>query len=231
MAVTKHSKHLEILEDLLHKAKEYVENFNRNFEEIVKTMLAEQKSAFDGMDEDDYDDLMDDHRPGGIVIAPEPELEKASGNRHMSTVGPGPMLSYVKKQLQNPHRQFAADVLEQTKILLSKDPFAGSEQDLSKLSIEEKLNILSNFGVHDTLRQLPTLFFGIESLEKKGSLHWFDRIETLISQCDLTRERYQTSLDEKRNFWAFMLGIVSIATFPFAVMTGYFGMNFENMAG
>jgi Mg2+ and Co2+ transporter CorA len=44
-------------------------------------------------------------------------------------------------------------------------------------------------------------------------------------------ERYQRSLDEKRNFWGFTLGLVTIATFPFAVMTGYFGMNFENMAG
>lgn len=38
------------------------------------------------------------------------------------------------------------------------------------------------------------------------------------------------SLDEKRNFWSLILGIVTIVTFPFAVMTGYFGMNFENMA-
>ena len=41
---------------------------------------------------------------------------------------------------------------------------------------------------------------------------------------------YKVCLDEKRNYWAFILSTVSIATFPFSVMTGYFGMNFENMS-
>jgi hypothetical protein len=67
--------------------------------------------------------------------------------------------------------------------------------------------------------------------DMEGTLYWQHQIEHVMVELTALQDRYQRYLDEKRNFWSFLLGIVSIATFPFAVMTGYFGMNFENMAG
>ena len=90
---------------------------------------------------------------------------------------------------------------------------------------------MKHFALDGSIRYLPELLHGTERMDKRGTLYWLNRIKVLGESNEILRERYQVCLDEKRNFWAFMLSMISIATFPFSVMTGYFGMNFENMAG
>lgn len=108
-------------------------------------------------------------------------------------------------------------------VALDKLPF-------DRLNAAEKVAVLRGFAPYNTVEMLPQLVHGIEKLEKKGSAYWAKQLTRLETLSGLQKDKYQVNLDEKRNFWGFALGIVTIVTFPFAVMTGYFGMNFENMA-
>ena len=39
----------------------------------------------------------------------------------------------------------------------------------------------------------------------------------------------QSKLDEKRNFWSFLLTVVSIVQFPIEAIVGYYGLNQDNV--
>lgn len=117
-------------------------------------------------------------------------------------------------------RKRAADVYAATASLVSTSV---------KTDIED-LNPLDHFATNGTSVLCRDLLNGIEKLEKKGSKYWLEQLIKFEEGSERLKERYQMTLDEKRNFWGFTLGLVTIVTFPFAVMTGYFGMNFENMA-
>ena len=114
--------------------------------------------------------------------------------------------------------------------LVSKDPLGVLAEEYAKMEVSEKLSVLESFAIHNSLEFWPNLLHGSQRLELKGTAYWAERLQNFGELVGRMNERYQRSLDEKRNFWGFTLGLVTIATFPFAVMTGYFGMNFENMA-
>jgi hypothetical protein len=113
--------------------------------------------------------------------------------------------------------------------------------DYQELDDTGKYDLFKEFTTRSASKQfntsinlLPYLTRGYpkkDPINKEGTRSWQAALEESREQLQALQERYQRYLDEKRNFWSFLLGLVSIATFPFAVMTGYFGMNFENMAG
>jgi Ca2+-binding EF-hand superfamily protein len=63
----------------------------------------------------------------------------------------------------------------------------------------------------------------------EGKQVWMRKIEYLRSRLGVLREEYSIKLDEKRNSWSFTLTLVTIATWPITALTGYWGMNFDNM--
>ncbi len=93
----------------------------------------------------------------------------------------------------------------------------------------QRLELIKCFAGRNSISFLPQLHLGIEKVWFKGTAYWKDRLGNLRLKYDHTVARYKVSLDEKRNYWAFVLSGVTIATFPFSVMTSYFGMNFQNM--
>lgn len=77
------------------------------------------------------------------------------------------------------------------------------------------INPLEHFGINGTVVVWRDLLSGIEELEKKGSKYWLEQLVKFEASSDRLKERYQMTLDEKRNFWGFTLGLVTIVTFPF----------------
>jgi hypothetical protein len=235
IAVTKHSKHIEKAEEMLVELREYVSTFNEVLEPMVDLYYRETcgEALDDGKDItsppfDDRTKVFHHHSYScshSHSYDPIPEMNK-DDDAHIGVAEK----SYTITSgtfLKNPTRLDGADVLRDTKDLRSTYPF--SEVRWDKADNVTKYKVLRAFAVSDTDRRIPELLHGVESLEVQGTLFWMQRLEVISERVNSLHERYNLCLDEKRNLWGFTLGIVSIATFPFSVMTGYFGMNFENM--
>lgn len=77
------------------------------------------------------------------------------------------------------------------------------------------------------IRTLPFLLDGSQLYEVKGTVFWCSQLEIYFNRLSKLSDLYAKKLDEKRNFWSFILTIVSIGQFPLGAMTGYWGMNTE----
>jgi len=89
--------------------------------------------------------------------------------------------------------------------------------------------IVSKFFGSDPYREIHKHLDGYEQLDLKGLVYWKERLRKYSLKVDGLKELIATQLDEKRNFMSFMLTIITTVLAPLAVLTGYFGMNFENM--
>lgn len=224
IAVTKHAKHIENLVGLTDEMHDYVAGFNT----AVGSLVDSFNKDFAG----------GGNLAGGLEVTCKSMDVTDTGNR---TYVVSPL---VPAQTDNNFQKDTSDLEVANKLntlkksvstlkLKSTDRFKLS---FSKLSFElatsaQKYEIVKSFASNGSITMLTVLLNGWEVIEKKGSLYWASRLHRMEEVILKLNQSYQMSLDEKRNFWAFTLGIVSIATFPFAVMTGYFGMNFENMSG
>ena len=208
VAVTKHSKHIELLKTITLEIFEYVKLFNRDFEPIAGQLKDPSPSQAFAASE-------------GLVD----RRESLAKQRKPSLMADYSMLAEV-------HVLDGLDVAQHFQGIKSKSTLEMLFSN--KLEARQKLKDVEKFTSRKEARSidlLPNLIDGMDSLDKKGTVTWQSNLEKILEVCDGLQERYQMCLDEKRNFWSFVLGIVSIATFPFAVMTGYFGMNFHNMNG
>ncbi|KAJ1422210.1 hypothetical protein B484DRAFT_465359 [Ochromonadaceae sp. CCMP2298] len=97
----------------------------------------------------------------------------------------------------------------------------------------EKVNItyptICSFLDPDPYRELRSALDGYELLEIKGLTYWKDRLLVYTAKAGALQALIATQLDEKRNFTSFTLTIITTVLAPFAILTSYFGMNFENM--
>ncbi len=89
--------------------------------------------------------------------------------------------------------------------------------------------IISKFFGKDPYREIHRHLDGYEQLDIKGLVYWKDRLRRYALKVESLKELITTQLDEKRNFMSFMLTIITTVLAPLAVLTGYFGMNFDNM--
>ncbi|KAJ1441564.1 hypothetical protein B484DRAFT_442681 [Ochromonadaceae sp. CCMP2298] len=80
----------------------------------------------------------------------------------------------------------------------------------------------------DSYRELRMILDGHEHM--KGLLYWEERLKKYGSKIEELKSLISAQLDEKRNFMSFMLTIITTVLAPLALLTGYFGMNFDNMA-
>lgn len=236
IAVTKHSKHIEKAEEMLCVLREYVSTFNDMFTPLSDLYYKEAcgEPLEDGKDIHTFNDKSrvfshHSHSPH------EKGVDSLDSFPSLPTMDKAPILGSDKSytitdphMLENPTRVDGADVMEATKALRSTYPFTDIKWD--KVDDIVKYKILKAFAISETDRRIPELLYGVEKLEVEGSKFWLNKVEAVSEVVKSLHERYNLCLDEKRNLWGFTLGIVSIATFPFSVLTGYFGMNFESMA-
>ena len=87
----------------------------------------------------------------------------------------------------------------------------------------QKLELLKCFADSNSVSYLSQLLTGLEKVGGKGITHGRDRVSSVRSKHAYISSRYKVCLDEKRNYWAFVMSVVAIVTFPFSVMTGFFG--------
>lgn len=68
---------------------------------------------------------------------------------------------------------------------------------------------------------LKNILYGDEHLELKGLLYWTDRMNDFDESVVLMAEKIQFALEEKRNFFSYLLSVVTIFLGPLTVLTGY----------
>lgn len=68
---------------------------------------------------------------------------------------------------------------------------------------------------------LKNVLYGDEHLELKGLLYWTDRMNDFNESVELLSQKIQFALEEKRNFFSYLLSVVTIFLGPLTVLTGY----------
>jgi hypothetical protein len=68
---------------------------------------------------------------------------------------------------------------------------------------------------------LKNILYGDEHLELKGLIYWSDRMNDFNDSVGLLQEKILYSLEEKRNFFSYLLSMVTIFLGPLTVLTGY----------
>ena len=66
---------------------------------------------------------------------------------------------------------------------------------------------------------LRTLTIGDDSVDFKGTEYWVKTLERYEEKLSFLVKVYTDKLDEKRNFWSFLLTVVSIVQFPMEAIT------------
>jgi hypothetical protein len=96
-------------------------------------------------------------------------------------------------------------------------------------SLTLTFDAIHTFFDKDANRELQRNLDGYDHLDIKGLLYWKERLKKYIIKLDMLKNLIQAQLDEKRNFMSFMLTIITTVLAPLTIVTGYFGMNFDNM--
>lgn len=112
----------------------------------------------------------------------------------------------------------------------------GKENDLSHAilpdgveSLPVTFELIESFIGLDPVNYLGTILDGEEMLEVKGLGYWLRNLKAHEETVAIVKSDVQDSLEEKRNFYSFLLTVVTIFLAPVAILTGYWGMNFDNM--
>lgn len=90
---------------------------------------------------------------------------------------------------------------------------------VENLPVEFEL-VRSFFG-SNPCQILGTINRGDESLEIKGTNYWADHINKLRDRTLDVQTTIATSLEEKRNFFSFILTVVTVGLAPMTILTGY----------
>mmetsp|Transcript_9809 Transcript_9809/g.16441 ORF Transcript_9809/g.16441 Transcript_9809/m.16441 type:complete len:217 (+) Transcript_9809:3-653(+) len=105
--------------------------------------------------------------------------------------------------------------------------------DMYSANIEKvavTFGVVEHFLGRDPYRELHTTLDGYELLDVKGVISWKDRLNRYLNTAESLKGLINSQMDEKRNFMSFVLTIVTTVLAPLAIVTAYFGMNFDNMS-
>lgn len=81
--------------------------------------------------------------------------------------------------------------------------------------------IIRGFLGNTACQNLGMVLDGDESLEVKGTKYWSEQLGLLHDTFDKVKEDIRISLDEKRNFFSFILTVVTVGLAPLTILTGY----------
>jgi hypothetical protein len=79
-------------------------------------------------------------------------------------------------------------------------------------------------GASAALHYLSLILDGDEALEVKGIKYWKERLLGLREDALKVKDDIHSSLDEKRNFFSFILTIVTVGLAPLTILTGYWSL-------
>jgi hypothetical protein len=105
-------------------------------------------------------------------------------------------------------------------------PAVGSMRKVSSLppgseDLPIHFDLIQNFLGSLPCTYLKNILYGDEHLELKGLLYWSDRMNDFDDSMVLMAENIQFALEEKRNFFSYLLSVVTIFLGPLTVLTGY----------
>jgi hypothetical protein len=219
LAVSKHSGHAKELQQLIRQLLDYAEPtndfMNSLYSEGVKTLAEEAEAAaeeeemkesggggnstFERMDSIDSDEEFED-------------LKSGSGRLRTRTISYGSRMSMnmrSSKDGSSSHRR-SSQVQQSIAIL----PSACQNVPISFLYARPFLG-------KNPLQHLSILVDGDESLEVKGIKYWTEQLLILSQTVDKVKEDIRISLDEKRNFFNFILTMVTVYLAPLTILCGY----------
>ncbi len=99
--------------------------------------------------------------------------------------------------------------------------------DVDKIPLS--FTILKRFFGDHAYRDLRMVLDGYETLDFKGLLYWQERLGFLEQKLDDVEIFIDSQIEEKRNFATFSMTIITTVLAPLTILTGWFGMNFDNM--
>ena len=82
-------------------------------------------------------------------------------------------------------------------------------------------DIAKEFLGDDPCRNIEFVIEGDESLEVKGIKYWTEQLKCLLKDVEKVKEDIRLSLEEKRNFFSFVLTVVTVFLAPLTILTGY----------
>jgi hypothetical protein len=82
-------------------------------------------------------------------------------------------------------------------------------------------NIAREFLSVNPCHPLSVILEGDESLEVKGMKYWVDQLNNVHQRAAKVHDDIKISLEDKRNFFSFILTTVTVGLAPMAILTGY----------
>lgn len=239
MAVSKHSSHLAEMSRITKDIKDYVDplcatlaGFLSEWEKETESFMKAAAAVTDTDDNDDVEDFnfhvkekVDRKTQVRRSIFPVPgaanqEKDKPSAVSSDTHMKNGRRRGSVRRS----SRLVMMAALHETPSVFAN---ATTLMELEKLPLS--YSVVKVFMGDACYRDLRIILEGYELLEMKGLVDWQQRIEKYETRLNEMRTLIATQLEEKRNFTTFLLTIVTTILAPLTILTGYFGMNFENM--
>jgi hypothetical protein len=210
LAVSKHSGHAKELLSLVQHLLDYAEptyQFMSSLQSEGVKVLAEEAEAAEGCDDEsrgDYVHSIDSNEDGD-------DSEDTIKSRHRSrTVSMGSRLSQFTRSKECSTRRAQSQAHLSIAIL----PSACQNVPISFLYSRPFLG-------SNPLGQLSMLVEGDESLEVKGIKYWREQLVMLSQTVNKVKEDIHISLEEKRNFFNFILTMVTVYLAPLMILCGY----------
>jgi hypothetical protein len=112
--------------------------------------------------------------------------------------------------------------------VMGKRPTGGSGIQLSYATLPAGCqNVPINFQHvrgffgSNACQNLSIIMEGDESLEVKGIKYWKEQLDSLHETVNKVKDDIKVSLEEKRNFFSFILTVVTVGLAPMTILTGY----------
>jgi hypothetical protein len=190
-----------------------------------------------GSSSSESDDQKDDHGTSTMSssiqtvkkAAASPSAARGSTSAS-ATVGRRPsVLKYSRKfsqQIQTlpkklPTQQRKSVTLRRRTGLTSEIQLSFSTLSPGVETVPINFAIIRGFFGNAACQNLGMILEGDESLEVKGTKYWSEQLGLLHDTFEKVKEDIRISLDEKRNFFSFILTTVTVGLAPLTILTGY----------
>jgi hypothetical protein len=224
LAVSKHSGHAKELRALIQHLLDYAEPtyefMNNLYSEGIKTLAEEAEAAA-------AEEEAKENNGGGGATSFEKmesiadsdeecsEMESSPRNRlRTRTVSMNSRLSQLTRAASKDGNGSTHRMASQAQLSIAILPSACQNVPISFLYARPFLG-------KNPLQHLSILVDGDESLEVKGIKYWTEQLLSLSQTIDKVKEDIRISLDEKRNFFNFILTMVTVYLAPLTILCGY----------